>query len=272
VTPTNVQYLRETLKTRSGLVLTDDKNYLLESRLGPVARKHGFESLDLFIDDIRAKRDNARLREITEAMTINESYFFRDNTPFDTFRKHTLPALVQARGNTRQLRIWSAASSTGQEPYSLAMILKEEAAKLTGWRIDILGTDLSPTVLEKAKVGLYSQFEVQRGLPIQMLVKYFQQVNEMWQIDSSIRAMVRFREANLLENIRSLGNFDVVFCRNVLIYFDQATKGKILGEIAQMMPEDGVLFLGGAETVIGVTDRFKPIPGQRGVYGRTDAK
>jgi chemotaxis protein methyltransferase CheR len=113
---------------------------------------------------------------------------------------------------------------------------------------------------------------VQRGLPIQMLVKYFQQVNEMWQIDSSIRAMVRFREANLLENIRSLGNFDVVFCRNVLIYFDQATKGKILGEIAQMMPEDGVLFLGGAETVIGVTDRFKPIPGQRGVYGRTDAK
>jgi chemotaxis protein methyltransferase CheR len=155
VTPTNVQYLRETLKTRSGLVLTDDKNYLLESRLGPVARKHGFESLDLFIDDIRAKRDNARLREITEAMTINESYFFRDNTPFDTFRKHTLPALVQARGNTRQLRIWSAASSTGQEPYSLAMILKEEAAKLTGWRVDILGTDLSPTVLEKAKVGLY---------------------------------------------------------------------------------------------------------------------
>lgn len=263
----NLQFLHETLRARSGLVLTEDKNYLLDSRLGPVARKHGFDNLEPFIEDLRLKKDEMRLREITDAMTINESYFFRDNTPFDSFKDHVLPQILETRANTKLLRIWSAACSTGQEAYSLAMLLKEEAAKMPGWRIEILGTDISPTVLEKAKVGLYSQFEVQRGLPIQLLMRYFQQVNEMWQIDSSIRAMVKFREANLLDGIRMLGTFDVVFCRNVLIYFDQPTKGKVLDEIRTMMPDDGVLFLGGAETVIGITESFKPVAGQRGVYG-----
>lgn len=265
--PQNITFLHETLRKRSGLVLTEDKNYLLDSRLGPVARKHGFDDLEPFITELRLKKDEERLREITDAMTINESYFFRDNTPFDSFKEHVLPVILESRASTKMLRIWSAACSTGQEAYSLAMLLKEESARMPGWRIEILGTDLSPTVLEKAKVGLYSQFEVQRGLPITLLMKYFAQVNEMWQIDSAIRAMVKFREANLLDGIRMLGSFDVIFCRNVLIYFDQETKSKVLDEIRTMMPDDGVLFLGGAETVIGLTEHFKPVSGQRGVYG-----
>ena len=148
----------------------------------------------------------------------------------------------------------------------MAMLLKEQGTKLDGWRIEIIGTDLSPTVLEKAKAGVYSQFEVQRGLPVQYLVKYFAQVNELWQIDASIRAMVNYREGNLLENFSDLGTFDVVFCRNVLIYFERDTKAEVLEKISQRMPGDGFLYLGGAETVLGVSEEFKPVTGQRGVY------
>jgi len=254
------------LRQRSGLVLSKDKVYLLESRLVPLARKRGIAGLDALVERIRNARDESLLRDVTEAMTTNESFFFRDAKPFDVFRQETLPALLQSRAQRKSIRIWSAACSTGQEPYSLAMILREEAAKLAGWRVEIVATDLSAEVLEKAKVGLYSQFEVQRGLPIQLLMKYFAQVNELWQMDASIRAMVKFRELNLLEDLASLGQFDVIFCRNVLIYFDQETKRKVLDRIAKLLPADGALYLGGAETVLGVCDRFKPIPGQRGVY------
>ncbi|MEQ9200659.1 MAG: protein-glutamate O-methyltransferase CheR, partial [Rhodospirillales bacterium] len=156
--------------------------------------------------------------------------------------------------------------SSGQEPYSLAMILKEMSAKISGWRIEIVGTDISREILQKAKAGLYSQFEVQRGLPIQLLVKYFQKSGDLWQIDSSLRGMVQYREQNLLENITGLGKFDVIFCRNVLIYFDQPTKKEVLDRIASITNPDGCLFLGGAETVLGVSDKFKPMAGARGVY------
>jgi chemotaxis protein methyltransferase CheR len=261
------EVLAKLLAERSGLVLTGDKTYLLESRLTPVARKRDLENLDKLVEEVRMRPTEALLHEITEAMTTNETFFFRDNTPFDMFRENTLPLLLETRASAKHIRIWCAAASTGQEPYSIAMMLKEEAAKIPGWRVDILGTDISPTVLEKAKAGLYSQFEVQRGLPIQLLVKNFQQVNEMWQIDSAIRAMVRYQECNLLEDITRLGQFDVVFCRNVLIYFDQETKGRVLANVAKMLTPEGVLFLGGAETVLGISDKFKPLPGQRGVYG-----
>ena len=202
-------------------------------------------------------------------MTTNESFFFRDTQPFEQFRAHTLPQLLEARRDGRRIRIWSAACSTGQEPYSIAMILKEEAAKVAGWRIEIVATDLSREVLEKAKVGIYSQFEVQRGLPIQYLMKYFKQVDEMWQIDPAIRAMVTFRQHNLLHGTGALGRFDVVFCRNVLIYFDQATKRRILDDIARVLPPDGYLYLGGAETVLGVSEKFRPVQGLRGIYAPT---
>ncbi len=258
--------LANILKERSGLVLGDNKTYLLESRLVPVAKKHGIDDLDGLVSAVKGAPNERLLFDITEAMTTNESFFFRDNTPFENFKEHTLPFLLENRAGGKTIRIWSAACSTGQEAYSLAMLLKEQGTKLDGWRIEIIGTDLSPTVLEKAKAGVYSQFEVQRGLPVQYLVKYFAQVNELWQIDASIRAMVNYREGNLLENFSDLGTFDVVFCRNVLIYFERDTKAEVLEKISQRMPGDGFLYLGGAETVLGVSEEFKPVTGQRGVY------
>jgi chemotaxis protein methyltransferase CheR len=268
VTPANYQSISELLKSRSGLVLGPDKQYLLESRLVPIVRRRNLAGLDELAAKLKNGADPALVTEVTDAMTTNESFFFRDNTPFDNFRKTTLPALIAARAGRKQIRIWSAAASTGQEPYSLAMILKEEAAKLAGFKIDIIGTDLSQEVLEKAKAGIYSQFEVQRGLPIQFLMKYFAKVNEMWQIDASLRAMVQYRMANLLDPLTWLGTVDVIFCRNVLIYFDQPTKTMILDRMAKILAPDGALFLGGAETVLGISDQFKSIKDLRGVYVR----
>lgn len=255
------------VKQRSGLVLTKDKAYLLESRLIPIARKWNLKTLDDLATMVRTKRDEPLLRDVTEAMTTNESFFFRDQKPFDQFRQKLLPYLLQARAGKKQMRIWSAAASSGQEAYSLAIICNEEAAKLQGWKIDIIGTDLSSEIIERAKSGIYSQFEVQRGLPITMLVKYFQQVSaDKWQIKDNIRQMVSFREGNLLQDFGPIGIFDIIYCRNVLIYFDQPTKSKVLEAMSKIMSPDGYLFLGGAETVLGVSDRFKPLEGERGVY------
>ncbi|PGH58211.1 chemotaxis protein CheR [Azospirillum palustre] len=254
------------LKQRSGLVLTRDKAYLLESRLMPVARKWNMKGLEELATTVRTRKDEALLRDITEAMTTNESSFFRDQKPFDQFRQLVLPKLMEARAAKRSLRIWSAACSSGQEAYSLSMILNDEAAKLAGWRIEIVGTDISAEMVERAKAGVYTQFEVQRGLPITMLVKHFKQNGDKWQISQQLRQMASFREWNLLGDLSALGQFDIVFCRNVLIYFDQPTKAKVLESISRQMPQDGVLYLGGAETVLGITDKFKPVEGQRGLY------
>ncbi|MGE5504947.1 MAG: CheR family methyltransferase [Actinomycetota bacterium] len=263
--PEDFDFVAKMLKDRSGLIITRDKAYLLESRLTPVARKRGFKGLEDLVGSLRTAGEDL-LREVTEAMTTNESFFFRDIKPFDQFKALVLPAMLQQRATKKSLRIWSAASSSGQEAYSLAMILKEEATRLAGWKIEIVGTDISTEMLEKAKAGMYSQFEVQRGLPIQYLVKYFKKNAEMWQIDPAIRGMVQYREYNLLHDLKPLGQFDVVFCRNVLIYFDQPTKTRVLDNISRIMPDDGFLYLGGAETVLGISDKFKPMPDQRGIY------
>ena len=255
------------LRQRSGLVLSPDKAYLMESRLLPVARKWKLAGFEDLVKSIRSKPDEALVRDVVEAMTTNESFFFRDIKPFDQFKELVLPAMLKNRAGQRRLRIWSAACSSGQEPYSLAMILSEMASQLAGWTIEIIATDLSSEILTRAKEGIYSQFEVQRGLPVALLVKYFTQSGDRWQINSKIRSMVDYREFNLLADPGLLGRFDVVFCRNVLIYFDQETKAKVLERLANLMPEDGFLFLGGAETVLGLTERFKLINGQRGVYG-----
>ncbi|MTJ80957.1 MAG: protein-glutamate O-methyltransferase [Telmatospirillum sp.] len=263
--PDDFDFLAKLLKERSGLVVTPDKGYLLESRLMPLARTRNLKGIEEIVAKLRA-RDEGLARDVTEAMTTNESFFFRDQKPFDQFRDIVLPQMMAARSGKKSIRIWSAACSSGQEAYSLAMLLKEQANKLAGWHVEIVGTDLSIEMLEKAKAGLYSQFEVQRGLPIQMLVKYFKKKEESWQIDAALRGMVQFREWNLLKDLRGLGQFDIVFCRNVLIYFDQPTKAAVLDSIAKQMPEDGFLYLGGAETVLGISDRFKPMAGQRGIY------
>ncbi|WP_119301896.1 CheR family methyltransferase [Dongia deserti] len=271
MTVTDFEFICQILRERSGLVLTNDKAYLLESRLLPVARKWKLPTFDDLVRVIRTKMDEAVIRDVVEAMTTNESFFFRDTKPFDQFKQLVLPALMKSRAASRTIRIWSAACSSGQEPYSLAMILSEMAAQMNGWKIEIVGTDLSTEILARAKEGLYSQFEVQRGLPITMLVKYFAQIGDRWQINAKLRSMVQYREFNLLHDPMQLGRFDVVFCRNVLIYFDQPTKTRVLNSVAKVMPEDGFLFLGGAETVLGITDKFQMVPGQRGVYGVASA-
>ena len=216
---------------------------------------------------LKIRNGDGRLAtDVTEAMTTNETFFYRDKIPFDHLRDTILPGLIQARAARKSLRIWSAASSTGQEPYSIAMCVKEMAAALAGWRIEIVATDLSQEVLEKSKAGVYSQFEVQRGLPIQHLMKYFTQVGELWQLNADIRAMVQFRQLNLLQDFSHLGTFDVIFCRNVLIYFDQDTKAAIFERMAKVLEADGTMLLGAAESVVGITDAFRPIADRRGLY------
>ena len=264
MTPQDYDFLRKILKDRSGLDLSADKQYLVESRLIPLARRAGFPGIPELVAKIKAGAE-ALTSDVVEAMTTNETFFFRDKIPFDHLRETILPALVQARASRRSLRIWCAASSTGQEPYSIAMCVKEFAG-LAGWRVEIIGTDLSQEVLEKSKAGLYSQFEVQRGLPIQMLVKYFAQTGELWQLSADIRGMVQHRHLNLLQDFSHLGTFDVIFCRNVLIYFDQDTKASIFDRLSRMLEPDGVLALGAAESVVGISDAFKPYPDRRGLY------
>jgi chemotaxis protein methyltransferase CheR len=265
VTPLDYEYLRKLLRDHSGLDLSADKQYLIESRLLPLSRKAGLSGIGELVQ--KMKGGSASITsQVVEAMTTNETFFFRDKLPFDHFRDSIMPEILRARAGRKSIRIWCAAGSTGQEPYSLAMCLKESGAALSGWRIEILATDLSQEVLEKSKAGIYSQFEVQRGLPIQMLVKYFKQTGEFWQINADIRAMVQHRQLNLLHDFSHLGTFDVIFCRNVLIYFDQDTKINIFNRLARATAPDGFLVLGAAETVVGLTDVFKPYPERRGLY------
>lgn len=266
MTPQDYDYLRRRLKERSGLVLSADKEYLVESRLLPVARKAGLTGLAELVHVVMSGHNEALMTAVVEAMTTNESFFFRDKIPFDNFRAVIMPALIAARRKTRAIRIWCAAASCGQEPYSLAMCLKEMEREIAGWRIELLATDLSNEVLEKARQGIYSQFEVQRGLPIQLLIRHFTQTGELWQLAPSIRAMVKYRQLNLLSDFFHLGTFDLIFCRNVLIYFDQETKSDVLGRLARIVASDGYLVLGAAETVVGLTDSFKIVPDKRGLY------
>jgi chemotaxis protein methyltransferase CheR len=266
MTGTDFAFIAGMLKSRSGLIITPDKTYLLETRLSAMIRELGLKDLAALIELLRQPASEALRERVMDAMTTNETSFFRDNHPFETLRKTVLPGLIERRGASRSLRIWSAACSTGQEPYSLAMIIKDHFPILAGWRLEIVATDISPTVLQRARTGVYSTFEVQRGLPIQMLVRHFDQVGNDWRIKDELRRCIGFRPANLLEDFSSLGTFDVVLCRNVLIYFDQETKTRILSAIARTMAHDGALLLGGAESVFGICDALAGLPGLKGVY------
>ena len=265
MTPQEYEYLCNILKERSGLLLAADKQYLIESRLLPLARRAGMPGIGELVQKMKGGAD-ALIVDVVEAMTTNETFFFRDKIPFDNFKDTVIPDLIKARASRKSLRIWCAAASTGQEPYSLAMLLKEMGSALTGWRVEIVATDLSQEVLEKSKSGMYSQFEVQRGLPIQLLVKYFDQVGEFWQLKPEVRSMVQYRQLNLLKDFSHLGKFDVIFCRNVLIYFDQATKIDVFNRLLKANESDGCLFLGAAETVVGLTNVYRPCQQRRGVY------
>jgi chemotaxis protein methyltransferase CheR len=266
MTPEDFDYLRKLLRERSGLVLAPEKQYLAESRLLPLARRNGMSTLTELVHRLKTPQAADLTVRVVDAMTTNETFFFRDKVPFDHFRDTIMPALIAARAREKRIRIWCAAAATGQEPYSLAMALKGMGAQLAGIKVQILATDLNGEVLERAREGIYSQFEVQRGLPIQQLLKYFSQVGERWQIAPEIRGMVQFRTLNLLADFKPLGTFDIVFCRNVLIYFDQPTKTGVLERVARQLPEDGYLVLGAAETVVGLTDTLKPVADKRGLY------
>jgi chemotaxis protein methyltransferase CheR len=271
--PTNATFatLAGLLKARSGLVIGPDKIYLLETRLTTLMRRERMPDLNALAERLARPGADPLAREVVEAMTTNESFFFRDDKPFQHFRSQALPRLLAARPQGGVVRIWSAASSTGQEAYSLAMILAESKSVVAGRQIEIVGTDIAREPLSRARDGQYTQFEVQRGLPVQYLMKYFTKEDPHWRISPAIRQMAQFREFNLLGDLRPLGRFDIVFCRNVLIYFDQPTKTRVLEAVAGLMPPDGILYLGGAETVLGITGRFAPLPGERGVYGLTGA-
>ena len=266
MTPLDYDFLRQTLKQHSGLALGADKHYFLESRLLPLARRAGLSGVGDLVLALKTSRDPALMAAVVEATTTSESFFFRDKTPFDHFRRLIMPALLAARRQSRAIRIWCAAAANGQEPYSIAICLREMASATVDWRAEILATDLSDAVLQRARQGLYSQFEVQRGLPIKLLVKYFTQVGERWQIAPEVRAMVKYRRFNLLADFASLGTFDVILCRNVLIYFDQDTKSDVLRRLADGLASDGYLVLGAAETAIGLSDRFKMVSDKPGLY------
>jgi chemotaxis protein methyltransferase CheR len=266
MSPVDYEFLRKYLKERSGLVLSADKQYLVESRLLPVARSAGFANLADLVRALMLGNTDALMTAVVEAMMTHESFFFRDKLPFDHFRQTIMPALIAARSNVRTIRIWCAAASTGQEPYSLAMCLREMEQKIAGWRIELLATDIGNDVLEKARQGLYSQFEVQRGLPIQLLIRHFTQVGELWQIAPDIRSMVKYQQLNLLADFAKLGRFDLILCRNVLIYFDTETKISVLNRLARSTASGGYLMLGAAETVVGLTNSFKVVPDKRGLY------
>ncbi len=263
---TDFDIYKDLLKEKSGLVLSQDKSYLLESRLNPVAKKWGYETLDTMTMAIQGVPDKELIRDVVEAMTTNETSFFRDSRPFEIFKDTVLAHMKNTRGPRKRMRIWCAAAASGQEPYTIAMLLKEAAIEFPGWTFEIIATDISHDILDQAREGRYTQFEVQRGLPIQLLMKYFTQEEDRWQLNDEIRNMVKYDYFNLLEPMIKLGSFDVIFCRNVLIYFDEQTKSMVLNNMSKQIEKDGFLFLGGAETVLGITDSFKPIPGKRGLY------
>lgn len=258
-------YYRDLLYKESGLAINSEKAYLLESRLTPVVKKMGLNDLTDLTGKLRAGDTLAR-HNVVEAMTINETFFFRDTHPFDSLRDVILPTVMKHKPAGSTIRIWCAACSSGQEPYSIGIMLKENAAKFAGYQFEITATDLSEGILDVAKKGKYTQFEVQRGMPITLLVKYFTQDGADWYLKDDIKSMVKFEKFNLLDSMAKFGTIDVIFCRNVLIYFDPETKRKILDELHGRCAKHGFLLLGGAETVVAVTDKFKAMPNERGLY------
>ena len=264
--PDEFQYLAQMLKQRSGLALGDDKTYLIESRLLPIARSQNLQDISQLCNLVKTKPTEALLTEIIEAMTTNESSFFRDIKPYEQLRNIVFPHVMKHQKN-KHMRIWSAACSTGQEPYSTAICIQEDMAKMPGWQFEILATDLAHKVVDKAAHGIYSQFEVQRGLPIHMLVKYFiSRPDTTWQVKDIIRTMVQFRAQNLLDDYSTIGKCDIIFVRNVLIYFDDATKAQITEKMLRALNPHGVLILGSTESLVDPNNRFQPLDNFRGAY------
>ena len=259
--------LRRILKAESGLKLSEDKQDMLEGKLRPLLKEFALPSLShLALALLKPGGEHLRAR-VAQAVTVQESYFFRDKVPFQYFADTMLPALMARREDTRRVRVWCAAAATGQEPYSLAMALADKARELAGWTVEIIATDFVEDALAKARKGVYSQFEVQRGLPVTLLVKHFRQVGSAWEIAPELREQIDFRIHNLLDDCTGLGLFDVIFCRNVLIYFDEPTRRAVLARLAGQLASDGYLVIGAAETTTGLSDDFIGVPeGHHGIF------
>ncbi len=254
------EFIRALVYDRAAIVLEDSKEYLIQTRLSPIARAQGLATVEELLDRLRLEKWSALHARVVEAMTTNETSFFRDIGPFDALKKRLLPEIIQKRSGSRRLAIWSAASSTGQEIYSIAILLRGSFPQLAnGWRVVLHATDYSNEMVARGRQGVFTQLEVNRGLPAPLLIKYFQRNGAEWTIREELRKMIEFRQLNLTQAWSGIEDVDVVFMRNVLIYFDLATKKKILGRLPSVMRSDGALFLGAAETTLGVDAAFEPV-------------
>jgi chemotaxis protein methyltransferase CheR len=259
--------IRRLLRERSAVVLEDGKEYLVESRLAPLVRQLNLHTLGELIAQLRCQADTGLCRQIVEALVTTETSFFRDHRPFEALRKVVLPDLIERRCRERRLHVWCAASSTGQEPYSVALLIREHFPELAKWDVTLRASDLSREVLARAREGRYNQIEVNRGLPAALLVRYFEQHGTDWHLRPAIRAMVDFQEINLAGTWPVLPPLDLVLLRNVMIYFDAETKKTILGKLARLLRPDGYLLLGGAETTLDLDDSYRRVePIKAGFY------
>jgi chemotaxis protein methyltransferase CheR len=256
LSPLDFHYIADLVRDESAIVLESGKEYLVESRLIPLTREEGIEGIAGLVKKLKEPGALVLKNKVVEALTTNETSFYRDLRPFDMLREMILPELIEKRASTRTIRLWSAAASTGQEIYSIAMLIKEHFPELLSWKIELLATDLSKDVLQKAESGVYSQVEVNRGLPVTLLIKYFEKNGSEWAIKDDLRKMVSFSELNLIRPWRNISNVDIVFMRNVLIYFDVEVKRTILGNVRKAMKPDGYLFLGAAETTLNLDENF----------------
>lgn len=263
---------RDLLQRYSGLSLPAEKTYLLDSRLTPIARKWGYPTLEAMTLALRGVPDSTLVTQVVEEMTAKDTSFFRDSMPFQTLAERIMPAIIKAKGRRRELRIWCAGCSTGQEAYSVAMVLKNMEAKLKGWQVEIYATDLSGEVLRKARTGNYTQFEVQRGLPIAYLMKYFDELDDSWRLHDNVRNLVNFEQFNLLDSYDDLGGFDIIFCRNVLGDFEERTRNKTLNRLGEALNENGYLLLGQDEKPGTAVTAFKPLDDTGGYLGLADGK
>lgn len=252
----NFKYVCELVHRRAAILIETGKEYLVDARLAPIARAHGLPSVDALVAKLRADEKGPLSLEVIEAMTTNETSFFRDIHPFETLRTAVLPPLIRARAATRSIRIWCAAASTGQEPYSIAMTIREHFPELATWNVQIIATDINATVLARARTGVFRQLEVNRGLPASLLVKHFEKNGADWQIKANIRQMVSFQELNLLDRWPLFTQQDIIFMRNVLIYFDIPTKRELLRRVRESLRDDGYFFLGGAETTMNIDNQL----------------
>jgi chemotaxis protein methyltransferase CheR len=272
LSPASFDFVRAVLRERSAHALEDDKVYLVEARLLPVARRQGFQSVEELVQQLRRRKNEKLLAEIVEAMAITETSFFRDESAFYALRQNVLPELIRQRINLRCLNIWSASCSSGQEPFSIAMLLCQYFPDLAGWNVRLLASDLSKTMLARASRGVYSDLEISRGVSAELRKIYFQKREDGWHIRDDLRRMVEFRQINLSSAWPEMPLLDIVLLRNVLIYFDTPTKQQILDKVHQVIHPDSYLVLGGAESTYNLDNRFLPVSFEKVSFFRRKSK